>query len=61
MVYRSLNFFTNARQRRNTNNVVVYLAAEAKFFGSLKCKHKTIAIDFYTKTLDGPVNPLTCN
>lgn len=41
MVYRSLYFFTNARQRGETNNVVAYLAAEAKFFGILKRKHKS--------------------
>jgi hypothetical protein len=40
MVYRSLYFFTNARQRGETNDVVAYLAAEAKFFGILKRKHK---------------------
>jgi len=31
MVYRSLYFFANARQRGETDNVVVYLATEAKF------------------------------
>ena len=41
MVYRSLYFFTNARQRGETDNLVVYLATEAKFFGILKRKHKT--------------------
>jgi hypothetical protein len=40
MVYRSLYFFTNARQRGETNDVVAYLAAEAKFLGILKRKHK---------------------
>lgn len=40
MVYRSLYFFTNARQRGETNDVVAYLAAEAKFFGIIKRKHK---------------------
>lgn len=40
MVYRSLYFFTNAYQRGETNDVVAYLAAEAKFFGILKRKHK---------------------
>lgn len=40
MVYRSLYFFTTARQRGETNDVVVYLAAEAKFLSILKRKHK---------------------
>lgn len=40
MVYRSFYFFANARQRGETNNVVAYLAAEAKFLGILKRKHK---------------------
>ena len=40
MVYRSLYFFTTARQRGETNDVVAYLAAEAKFLGILKRKHK---------------------
>lgn len=40
MIYRSLYFFTTARQRDETNDVVVYLAAEAKFLGILKRKHK---------------------
>jgi len=41
MVYRSLYFFTNARHRGETDNVVAYLAAEAKFFGILKREHKS--------------------
>ena len=40
MVYRSLYFFTNAHHRGETNDVVAYLAAEAKFFGIIKRKHK---------------------
>ena len=40
MVYRSLYFFTNARQSGETDNVVAYLAAEAKFLGIIKRKHK---------------------
>lgn len=40
MVYRSLYFFTNARERGEADNVVAYLAAEAKFFGIIKRKHK---------------------
>jgi hypothetical protein len=38
MVYRSLYFFTHARQRGETDDVVAYLANEAKFFGILKRK-----------------------
>lgn len=41
MVYRSLYFFTNAWQCGETDNVVTYLANEAKFFGLLKRKHKS--------------------
>jgi len=40
MVYRSLYFFTQARQRGETEDVVAYLANEAKFFGILKRKRK---------------------
>jgi hypothetical protein len=40
MVYRSLYFFTNAHQRGETDDVVAYLANEAKFFGILKRKRK---------------------
>jgi hypothetical protein len=40
MVYRSLYFFANARQRGEADDVVAYLAAEAKFFGIIKRKHK---------------------
>ncbi len=40
MVYRSLYFFTNARHRGETDDVVAYLANEAKFFGILKRKRK---------------------
>ncbi len=40
MVYRSLYFFTNARKRGETDDVVAYLANEAKFFGILKRKRK---------------------
>lgn len=40
MVYRSLYFFTNARQRGEIHDVVTYLAKEAKFFGILKRRHK---------------------
>ena len=40
MVYRSLYFFTHAKQRGETDDVVAYLANEAKFFGIIKRKHK---------------------
>jgi hypothetical protein len=40
MVYRSLYFFTHARQRGETNDIVAYLASKAKFFGIIKRKHK---------------------
>jgi len=40
MVYRSLYFFTNARARGEVKDIVAYLAAEAKFFGIIKRKHK---------------------
>lgn len=39
MVYRSLYFFTNARQQDKANDVVAYLAKEAKFLGIIKRKH----------------------
>jgi hypothetical protein len=39
MVYRSLYFFTNARQQGKANDVVAYLAKEAKFLGIIKRKH----------------------
>jgi len=40
MIYRSLYFFTNDRQRGETKDVVAYLAAKAKLLGILKRKHK---------------------
>jgi hypothetical protein len=40
MVYRSLYFFTHARHRGETDNVVAYLANDAKFFGIIKRRHK---------------------
>lgn len=60
MVYRSLYFFTNARQRGETDNVVVYLATKAKFFGILKRKHKTdnpSPLLFIPKLLTVPSTP----
>jgi hypothetical protein len=40
MVYRSIYFFTNARHRGESDDVVTYLANEAKFFGIIKRRHK---------------------
>lgn len=40
MVYRSLYFFTQAHQRGETNDVVTYLAANAKLLGIVKRKRK---------------------
>jgi hypothetical protein len=40
MVYRSLYFFTNAHHRGETDDVVAYLAAEAKLLGIIKRKRK---------------------
>jgi Transposase DDE domain len=40
MVYRSLYFFTNAKQQGKANDIVAYLAKEAKFLGIIKRKHK---------------------
>jgi hypothetical protein len=60
MVYRSLYFFTNARQRGETDYVVAYLANEAKFFGILKRKHKTdnpSPLTFIPKLLTDPSIP----
>jgi len=41
MVYRSLYFFTQARQRGETDELVAFLAKEAKLFGIIKRKRKT--------------------
>ena len=60
MVYRSLYFFANARHRGETDNVVFYLANEAKFFGILKHKHKAdnpSPLDFIPKLLTDPSIP----
>ena len=40
MVYRSLYFFTQAHQRGQADDVVAYLAANAKLFGIVKRKRK---------------------
>ncbi len=41
MVYRSLYFFTQARQRGETEDLVAFLAQEARLFGIIKRKRKT--------------------
>lgn len=45
MVYRSLYFFTQARQRGETNDVIAYLAQEAKLLGIIKRKRKSAKPD----------------
>jgi hypothetical protein len=60
MVYRSLYFFTNAHQRGETDDVVAYLANEAKFFGILKRKRKDdnpSPLDFVPPLLTDLSNP----
>lgn len=60
MVYRSLYFFTQARQRGATPDVVAFLAAEAKRLGILKRKRKTdppSPLVFIPKLLTAPVKP----
>lgn len=41
MVYRSLYFFTQARQRGETDDLIDFLAQDAKLFGIIKRKRKT--------------------
>lgn len=41
MVYRSLYFFTQARQRSETNDLVTFLALDAKLFGIVKRKRRS--------------------
>lgn len=60
MVYRSLYFFTHARQPGETDDVVTYLANEAKFFGIIKRKHKSdnpSPLVFVTHLLTQLANP----
>lgn len=45
MVYRSLYFFTQARQRGEASDVVAYLAQEAKLLGIVKRKRKSAKPD----------------
>ena len=58
--YRSLYFFTNARHSGETDNVVSYLASEAKFLGIVKRKHKAdnpSPLVFIPKLLTDPSIP----
>ncbi len=60
MVYRSLYFFTTARQRGETDDVVIYLAAEAKLLGIIKRKRKDenpSPLVFIPTLLTNPQNP----
>ncbi len=60
MVYRSLYFFTQAHQRDEANDVVVYLAANAKLFGIIKRKHNPAhpsPLDFISLLLTSSVLP----
>jgi len=41
MIYRSLYFFTQARQRSQTDDLVAYLADNAKLLGIVKRKRRT--------------------
>jgi len=45
MVYRSLYFFTQARQRGETDDVIAFLAQEAKLLGIIKRKRKSTKPD----------------
>lgn len=59
MVYRSLYFFTQARQRGETDDVVAYLAQEAKSLGIVKRKRKSAKPDplFLVNSLTDPLLP----
>jgi hypothetical protein len=57
MVYRSLYFFTQARQRGETAEVVPYLAANAKLLGILKRKRSDKPSFFRSLTLTIAQNP----
>lgn len=63
MVYRSLYFFTTARQRWETDDMVIYLAAEAKLLGIIKRKRKDENPSplVFINSLDNPPEPLTCD
>jgi Transposase DDE domain len=60
MVYRSLYFFTNAKKKGKADDVVDYLAKEAKFLGIIKRKRNDenpSPLIFVPKLLTGQVNP----
>lgn len=60
MVYRSIYFFTQARQRGETNDVVDFLSREAKLLGIIKRKRKSQApspLEFVPKLLTDPSFP----
>jgi len=60
MVYRSIYFFTQARQRGEANDLVTFLAQEAKFFGIIKRKRrsdKPSPLEFIPVLLTQPSNP----
>jgi len=60
MVYRSLYFFTQARQRGDTDDLVDFLAQEAKLFGIIKRKRKTAKpspLEFIPALLIDPSKP----
>jgi hypothetical protein len=60
MVYRSLYFFTNDRHRGEADELVAYLAKEAKFLGIIKRKHKDenpSPLAFVPALLKEPPNP----
>jgi hypothetical protein len=60
MVYRSIYFFTQARQRSETDDLVAFLAQEAKLFGIIKRKRKTdkpSPLEFIPVLLTDPSKP----
>ncbi|RMH46509.1 MAG: IS4 family transposase, partial [Gammaproteobacteria bacterium] len=60
MVYRSLYFFTQARQRGETDDPVDFLAKDAKLFGIIKRKRKTSKLsplEFIPALLTNPSIP----
>jgi len=60
MVYRSLYFFTQAHHRGETNDVVTYLAANAKLLGIVKRKRKSAhpsPLDFIPPLLTNSSQP----
>ena len=60
MVYRSLYFFTNAKKKGEAEDVVTYLANNAKFFGIIKRKRNDenpSPLIFVPKLLTKQVNP----